>query len=515
MTTLAPNGMPIYRPDGKVLRAYMASNARVKIIRGPIRSGTSTASLMEMFRRAAAQEPCTQGAHQGLRRSRNVIVRNTYNELDQSTIKTWLQWFPEHIYGPMQRTRPVTHRIRHGDVDAEFVFLALDSPDDVGKLRSTEWTSGFINELEFIPKEIFDELVSRVGYFPPKIDGGPTYPFVCADLNAPSADHWLPMLTGEAPLPEDMSEQERLAWRWPADWDYFVQPPGLLEIFGPDGKTVVNYQINPEAENLEWIPKINGVHRYLVEKDGKSKRWIDSRIMNRIIPPVLGTPVWPMFVPEVHVARERLPYQPGYTVYVGLDFGRRPAAIFGQIVGDKWRVQRELMAKDVGASTFAPMVKRLLEQHYPGADVELYGDPKGQDKTQSDERTAYDIFRAHGMNVRPAPVPGNAIKTRIEAVEKVLNEMRDGQPRFLVDPGCRMLIAAMSGGYHFSEHPDSAGEFKPDKKKGRYSDIADALQYKMLGAGEGDALSGRVRGADARPKVVVSGSRGSSRRRVG
>ncbi len=43
----------------------------------------------------------------------------------------------------------------------------------------------------------------------------------------------------------------------------------------------------------------------------------------------------------------------------------------------------------------------------------------------------------------------------------------------------------------------------------------DALQYMMLGAGEGDALSGRVRGADARPKVVVSGSRGSSRRRVG
>lgn len=508
------NSMPVYRPDGATLRGYMVSDARVRIIRGPIRSGTSTASLMEMFRRAREQAPCTHGAHEGKRRSRWVIVRNTYNELDQSTIRTWLQWFPEHVYGPLIRSRPVTHHIVHGDIDAEFVFLALDSPDDVGKLRSTEWTGAFINELEFIPKEIFDELTSRVGYFPPLIDGGPTWSGVIADLNAPSSDHWLPMMTGEAPLPEDMPEQERLSWKWPEDWAYFVQPPGLREVFGPDGRTVVAYEINPAAENLEWIPKINGEHRYLVEARGKSKRWVDSRIMNRIIPPVLGQPVWPMFRSEVHVAREAMKYVPGHVVYVGLDFGRRPAAVFGQLINDRWRVQRELLAKDVGASTFAPMVKRVLELHYAGAHVELFGDPKGQDKTQSDERTAYDIFASHGLRVRPAPVPDNAIKTRIEAVEHVLNEMRDGQPRFLVDSACRMLVAGMSGGYHFNENADSNGEFKPDKKKGRYSDICDALQYMMLGAGEGDALSGRVRGGDARPRVVVSGFRGSGRRRV-
>ena len=506
--------MPVYRPDGRVLRGYMVSDARIRVIRGPIRSGTSTASLMELFRRAREQEPCHHGSHKGIRRSRWVIVRNTYNELDQSTIRTWLQWFPEHVYGPLIRTRPVTHHIRHGDIDAEFVFLALDSPDDVGKLRSTEWTGGFINELEFIPKEIFDELVSRVGYFPPLIDGGATWSGLIADLNAPSSDHWLPMMTGESPLPEDMPEQEKLSWKWPQDWAYFVQPPGLREIFGADGRTVVGYEINPDAENLKWIPKINGEHRYLVEARGKSKRWIDSRIMNRIIPPVLGQPVWPMFRREVNVPNETMQYVPGRTLFVGLDFGRRPAAVFGQIINDRWRVLSELLAKDVGASTFAPQVKRHLEQRYPDAALEIYGDPKGNDKVQSDERTAYDVFHAHGLKVRAAPVPDNAIKTRIEAVENVLNEMRDGLPRFMVNAACTVLVAGMSGGYHFGDNPDQNGEFKPDKKKGRYSDVCDALQYMMLGAGEGAALTGRARGLDQKPRVVISGTRGSGRRRM-
>ena len=42
------DGRPIYEPDGKVLRGFLLSNARVRIIRGPIRSGTSSACCMEI-----------------------------------------------------------------------------------------------------------------------------------------------------------------------------------------------------------------------------------------------------------------------------------------------------------------------------------------------------------------------------------------------------------------------------------------------------------------------------------
>lgn len=467
---------------------------------------------MEIYKRACQQAP----GPDGVRRTRWAIVRNTYPDLLQSTVKTWLGWFPEASFGRFIQSKPMVHTLRRGDVHAEVVFIALDNADDISKLRSTEWTGIWFNEVEYIPKEVFDEAESRAGYYPAIKDGGPTWSGVIADLNAPSSDHWLPLMTGELAFPEDMPEHERVAYRWPDGWDYFVQPPGLIEKFGADGKTVVGYELNPAAENIQWIPRINGEILYLQTIKGKSKRWIDSRIMNRIVPPVLGTPVWPGFIPEVHVARVPLVYVPGRTLFVGLDFGRKPAAVFGQIINDRWCVLSELLGRDVGATSFAPMVNRHLEQNYPGAEVQLYGDPKGQDKTQSDDTTAYDIFRANGLNVRPAPVPTNAIKTRIEVIERILNEMRDGMPRWMVNPGCRVLVGGMSGGYHFSENADSNGEFKPDKKKGRYSDICDAAQYMVLGAGEGRALTGRVRGGalDVQPVKALRTARGSGRRRV-
>jgi len=512
-------GRPIYRPDGATLRGFMKSNARVRIIRGPIRSGTSSMCCMEIFRRACEQRP----GPDGLRRTRWGVVRNTYPDLQQTTVKTWLQWFPEKDFGRFVWGKPLTHVLRKGDVVAEVFFLALDQPEDVSKLKSLEVTGWWFNEGEFTPKEVFDEAESRAGYFPPVKDGGATWSGVLMDLNAPSSDHWLPLMTGEEPFPEDMREEDRVQYHWPAGWEYFVQPPGLVEEKGPDGRTVTGYRINPEAENLRWIPKIEGKPLYLETIKGKSKRWIDSRIMNRIIAPVEGEPVWPEFVEETHLARQEIPPNPNWPLFVGLDFGRRPAAVFGQLINDRWVVLSELTATDVGATVFAPMVRRHIEQHFPGhADrffrqglrdaVLLYGDPKGADKVQSDERTAYDVYADHGMRVKPAPVPTNSIVTRIEAVAFILNGMRDGMPRFLLGPACRVLKAAMGGGYHFSETSRRAGDPKPEKN--RYSDIADALQYMVLGAGEGRAMTGRARLGESKLSVVHKGKRGSQRRLV-
>lgn len=495
------NGLVIYRPDGETLRKFMRSNARVRIIRGPIRSGTSSMCCMELYRRACEQAP---NPIDGIRRTRWGVVRNTYPDLERTTVKTWLQWFPVRDFGQFTWAKPMTHKVRKGDVEMEVIFLALDQPEDVSKLKSLEVTGWWFNELEYTPKELFDEAESRAGYFPAVKDGGATWSGVLADLNAPSSDHWLPLMTGEEPFPEDMREEDRVQYRWPSGWEYFIQPPGLIEVKGPDGRTVVDYQINPLAENLQWIPKVDGRPLYLETIKGKSKRWIDSRIMNRILPPVLGEPVWPEYVEETHLAKVSLEPNPAWPLYVGLDFGRRPAAVFGQLINDRWALIAEATATDVGATIFAPQVRRHIELHFPvhaerffrqglRDAIHFFGDPKGADKVQSDERTAYDIWRDQGMTVRPAPVPDNAIQTRVEAVASVLNGMRDGQPRFLLSPACRVLKAAMGGGYHYAERQADPSNPKPEKN--RYSDISDALQYMVLGAGEGRVMSGRARPA--------------------
>ena len=55
------------------------------------------------------------------------------------------------------------HEVRVGDIELDVYFLALDDENDIRKLRSLELTGVWFNELEFIPKAIFDEAESRTG----------------------------------------------------------------------------------------------------------------------------------------------------------------------------------------------------------------------------------------------------------------------------------------------------------------------------------------------------------------
>jgi hypothetical protein len=505
------HGRMCYEPDGVVLTRFMSSNARVRIIRGPIRSGTSSASCMEIWRRACAQAPAVSGLRKGKRLTRWFVARNTYAQLTQSTLKTWLHWFPEAHFGRLLRSKPFVHEIRIGDIEADVVFIALDSPEDTAKLRSSEWTGGWFNEVEYIHRDIFNEAESRVGYYPPVMEGGPTWSGLIADMNAPTEDNWIVRLTGDVAPPAGTSDYDKSAYTWPEGWEYFKQPAGLVEEFGPDGKSVVGYRLNPAAENLKWIPRIDGRPLYLETIKGKPKRWIDSRIMNRITPPVGGTPVWPMFVEESHVALQRIVYRPDYPLWLGMDFGRQPAVVLAQYINSCWYIIDEVTGFDTSASTFAPKFIRYLRVNYPELDfkdIRAYGDPKGADRNQSDELTAYDVWRSNGIDVRPAPVKGNSIKTRLEVVEYVLQRAPNGNIGFLISPKCCILKMAMSGGYRFKKNDME----REEPEKNNYSHIADALQYLLLGGGEGRELVGRGRDFSPSPQKVYS-ARGSSRRR--
>jgi hypothetical protein len=289
-------------------------------------------------------------------------------------------------------------------------------------------------------------------------------------------------MRGMVPWPEGMLEDERNALAWPATWDFFMQPPGLLEARREDG-TVIGYDDNPAAENLKWLPK--GYYGGLIA--GKARAWIKSRVLNQIALVVDGEPVWPAFRRELHVAKDVLKPVPGHAIWIGADFGRSPAVVFAQTVNNRVSILEEMQGHNESAVTFAPKVKRRLEQHYPGHTFVAYGDPKGQDKTQSDERTAYDIFKANEIEMKPAPVKMNLIETRIAAVDHILGQLYDGRPRLQISPSCRTLIAGLEGGYCYERKLRSA-EIKTEPAKNRFSHLCDALQYLCLAMGEGRAM---------------------------
>lgn len=466
---------------GTELARFVTSDRFMDVIVGPLGSGKSVGWCLRIMRHAQEQRPSPLD---GLRYTRWFVARNTYPDLRRTTIRTWLDTFPEETYGRFYWGQPPSHKISFGDVRTEIDFLALDKPEDIRKLRSGEYTGGVFNEVQYIPLELVDEGQSRVDRYPKKSHGGATWAGIICDANAPDEDHWLAMRTGMVDPPTGLSADEQIMYEWPAEWGLFMQPPALIEHLDTKGH-VESYSVNPDAENLENLSD----KYYSRQIIGKKKSWIDSRLMVRCVLVVDGEPVHPSFRREFHVASKAL--EPvlgnGHDVRVWMDFGRMPAAAFAQEINGRVYVQHELIGFNEGATTFAPKVKRFLEQNYPGCGLIIHGDPKGADKGQSDERSAYDVFKGLGMPVQPAPVPTNNIEERVDALTYGLNDNPGGVNRWVFSPRCRTMIVGFAGRYCNEKDPED-GQLKPTKNK--YSHICNAVEYGAVSIGEGRRMHG-------------------------
>mgnify|MGYP006238084267 FL=1 len=84
-----------YKAPGEVIKTFMKDDSFFRGVRGPVGSGKSVSCCIEIFRRAAKQEPSPDGK----RKSRWAVIRNTNPQLKTTTMKTWLDWFPENIFG--------------------------------------------------------------------------------------------------------------------------------------------------------------------------------------------------------------------------------------------------------------------------------------------------------------------------------------------------------------------------------------------------------------------------------
>ena len=469
-----------YKPDGEVLKSFMKDNTFFRGIRGPVGSGKSVGCCVEVFRRALSQEKNAEG----VRKSRWAIIRNTNPQLRTTTIKTWLDWFPEDTWGRFQWSVPYTHHIQQGDLDLEVIFLALDRPEDVKKLLSLELTGVWVNEAREIPKSIIDACTMRVGRYPSMREGGPTWTGVIADTNAPEEDHWWPIMSGEVPIPDHITSDEAKMLVAPDNWKFFTQPSGMEEVKDEDG-SIIEYQPNTSAENQKNL--LRTYYSNLIQ--GKTKSWIDVYVMNRLGTINEGKPVYPMWVTDTHISKEEIPVAAGLPVYVGLDFGLTPAAVFGQCVRGRWLILQEIVAFDMGIVRFAELLRQEIATRYSMCEVNIIGDPAGDFRAQTDESTPFQVLRGAGLTARPAQ--SNDVALRIEAVAGTLNRMVEGQSGILVDFRCKELIKGFEGGYGYRRIQVSGERYDDKPDKNRFSHIHDALQYLMLGGGEGRHVLGR------------------------
>lgn len=442
----------------RVLDQYFHSQARVSIITGPLGSGKTFTSCEKIFHWMCTQTPDAQR----VRKTRFYAIRNTYPDLLGTTVKDWME-----LFGDLGRYKggglePPSHRLEFKLPDktlvqAELIFLALDRPQAIKKLRGAQATGFWLNEIKELPKSVVDMCDLRHGRYPSKIDGGPSWHGMIGDTNQVDTDHWLYALAEEIK---------------PEGWQFFVQPGGVIK--NEEGVWVPN----PLAENIENLPE----DYYLAGLEGKDEEWIRVNLANMYGTVMDGKPVykeqWNDFI---HV-NENIQYIEDEPIAVGLDFGLTPAAVFGQMTPRGGiNILAELVSEGAGINQFyTQVVKPFVLKHFsPGTRITWIGDPSGNKRAETNEQTVFKELQALGITVQAANT--NNIAVRIEAVRYYLQLMVDGKPAFQLHPRCAMLRKGFNGGYRF-RRIQVVGDEKfmdvPDKNK--FSHPHDALQYLML-----------------------------------
>jgi len=429
-----------YTPS-KVCKNFMMSDSKMRVLMGPAGSGKSVASTFEVIRRASMQEPNKQG----IRKSRVAIVRETARQLQDTTIKTFHDWFPPGVCGNYMRTTK-TYFFQVGDVECEIMFRALDDSDDVANLNSLELTFAWFNECRDINPDIVDAMSKRIGRFPSAKDGGPTWFGMWGDTNPPTMDTWWYYQMEQLDPSDGVSFNDN-------GWDVFKQPSGRSSL----------------AENIENLPE--GYY----DTQGRSEEYIRVYIDGEYGLSSAGQPVYKYFRPDYHMGEQSLrPIINGVRpIVIGMDLGLTPAAVIGQ-QDPRGRVLilNEAVSSDMGVQRFVrTILKPMIYEHYTGAPVLVVTDPAGVQRAQTDERSAVDIIKAEGLKVMPAKT--NNVSARLSAVDDYLMRQVDGDSAFLLDPRCSKLKAAMMGGYRF-HHKNGNIE------KNKHSHVAEALQYLML-----------------------------------
>lgn len=449
---------------------------------GPVGSSKSSACIQDLVGWAAEQQPNAKGE----RWTRFLVTRSTFPELKSTTIKTFQEWFP---FAHFKWDSPITAWLSFSlpdktKVRSEWIFMPIERPEDVGKLKSFEVTAAWMNEASEMSKAALDMITQRVGRYPrtrrnerDEIIFGPTYSGVLMDTNPPDDDHWYYKLVEETD-PEEIKQLEatlKLHGSLKVDQpllQFFKQPGGLLESNG-------KYEPNPEAENIKNLP--GGYGYYLRMIVGKTKNWIKVFVLGQYGSTQAGKPVYAEYNDETHT-RDVGP-NPGLTLLLGFDAGLTPGCAFMQINHrGQLIILDELQAEDMGMRQFArDVVQPHLALHYNGYKIIAFGDPAGMQRAQSDEKTAFGELAEEGIVCFPTLT--NDIAARTGAVRKFLTKMTDGQPGFLLNPKAKLIRKGFNGAYCYDRIQITGPEprFKEVPTKNKFSHIMNAVEYGAYG----------------------------------
>jgi len=432
-----------YRPL-PTLAAFHRHPGKIRCIVGPVGSGKTTAAAWEL----CYYLPMLLASQHGLKKSRWLILRNTYPELIDTTQKTVFDWFSWGEYR-VQRKDYILKYPKEG-IEVEILFRSCDNPKDVRHFKSLELTGYWLDESIEVGSDVKLMLKNRIGRYPKKC----------------------PVRYGiETTNPPDVEDPTYTQFKWLTD------VPGPIPTRQPLEDHFGFWQ--PAGENTPNLPP--NYYAALIQDYADNPDWADRYIRGLPGIQVRGKNVYHNFARKMHVASDPLVFN-GAKLYAGWDnTGNTPACIVAYIPSPGiLHVLKEYHSERMGIVDFANYVVADRNTRWPNAEWVEWGDPAGEAKfsrTGGGLTSNAEMMRDEaGIELKPSEQNWEA---RRESVEYQLGRLSRGEPAFLIDPSCVRLINGFMGGYCYKEI-GTTGLYQDKPEKNKYSHVHDALQYMVV-----------------------------------
>lgn len=474
--------------------AFHESRARIKLLVGPVGSGSSSACLFDCIFRALRQSPDPDG----VRRRTVLIARNSYPKLRTTVKRTMEHWLPDSTGFDLSGQAPIFGHLNVPDLgdgtslELEFILMAFQDPSKIeDDLRSFEYSDLWINEAKENHPALLKYGQQRLGRAPAKVPDpndpdplgsnplpplfdGCDEPTIVLDTNMYDDDEWC----------YDFFHVKHLT---NPDIVRFEQPPALMECESTaDGAQYFQFldiylKENLVAENIRWLPQGYKYYWNIVETSPETV-WTD--VMNRIGSTQSGKPVFSSFYynDNVHYTPLAPSPNPSYPLIIGVDWGIRYSAyVFCQYIDACLHIYHELVIQDIGLTQqMDDYVIPLLNTVYGQIpQKQVIADPAGRAKDPVDGVPLYSLILSKwGIPITLAH--SNKPEVRIDSMKSLLRR-EAGVKLYKAAP---VIRKGMQGRYAYkqvrvaTDHNETRYKDQPDKNK--YSHPCDALCYVAL-----------------------------------
>ena len=366
------------------------------------------------------------------------IIRDTWENMQATTMKTFFEWFPPGVYGDFVASKKQfiwAEGIAKGDV----TFMGMDDPNDSSKLMSRELGGMGIDEpAPAVGSVGIDEMIFDVGFSSLRQQGMEWYPMKLAENN-PDETHWT--------------------------YRRFVrdQNPDFLLWQPPNPENLVHLPATYyEDLRRQWKHRPDLVRRFVAGEFGFQS---------------IGKAVTPQWSDRIHLALGLIPVDRQEIVLLW-DFGHTPVCLITQKTPmGQWLILDALVGENVGVvELIEDAVHPLLESRYQKNKLWHIGDPSGREREQTSIRRSAVryILESLGGKYRPGPIKP---WERVDPLQRVLTRTTGGLGVVQVDRERAMPVwHALRGGWH--HHVARTGIISGEPAKTHPdSDVGDAMGY--------------------------------------